>query len=609
MSHPSENADTFPDQLSDNEKGEKGVEKKDDPGSLLTPRRKQRLFQAVERSYRDLRHYRELNRKLIEEYAGPEYLNDDTQPTKYVNLMAQAVEAYTMILVGENPQAWTTSVDPNLRGFANHYRIAINNLMDEIGIKDTFEEWVRNAFFSLGLIKVHMADSGELIAEDDILMDPGMPHASIVSIDDWVHDSSGRRWSECKFEGDMYRVPFDELESMGFDPEAIKHLAPSDFGDTGERVEEIGREDSSAGGDDFEDSIDLIDLYVKRDGIIYTFAVDDRRTCTLKGDVLAAREWTGTENGPYKKLALTKVPEKTMPVPPASYWLPLDRLANNLMRKASRQARRAKEILAYTPQGAEGAQRAKSAGDGDMVEVSDVNEMTAMKMGGVDSGTNAFMLQVMELFDRMSGNLSAILGLGASSDTVGQDKLIHSATGRMEQALAGRVLSAATEVVKELANLLWQDDFKVIPGEVTIDGFPELRADSTWTPDHREGIFDDYRVQIDIYSMQYQGPGERVQVINQLIQTVFAPLMPLLQQQGGTIDMATLTAKLSDMLNQPDLAEIVRFNQPTQQAGPQQDGPRKSPVSNRTYTRRNESAGDQSGVPSEAVPQQAEPQT
>lgn len=608
MSHLNETDEKFDDDLSRKQEADT---KAPSPKSLMTPRRKLRLFKSIERSYKEMGYFRRLNRTLVEEYAGPEYLNNDTAPKKYINLMAQAVEAYSMILVGNNPQAWTTSVDPNLRGFSTHFRVALNNLMDEIGMKDTFEEWVRNAFFGMGVIKVHMADSGELIAEDDILMDPGSPFASIVSIDDYVRDKDGRRWSECKYEADMYRVPFDELESMGFDPERIKDLDPNGpMTDTGERLEEMAQEDSPHSDDDFEDSIDLIDVYVKRDGIIYTFAVDDRRTCTLKGDVLMERDWDGHEGGPYKKLCLTKVPEKTLPVPPASYWLPLDRLANNLMRKASRQARRAKEILAYTPSGAEGAKRINSADDGDMVEVQDVNEIQQMKMGGVDAGTNAFMLQVMELFDRMSGNLSAILGLGASSDTVGQEKLIHGANSRMEESMASRVMNASTEVIREIAHLLWLDEFKIIPGEVHIDGHPELRADSTWTPDDREGVFSDYKVQIDIYSMQYQGPGERVSVINQLIQTVYAPLAPLLQQQGGTIDLAALTAKYADMLNQADLTDIITFDQPiVQQQGAGPDGPKKSPVSNRTYTRRNESAGDNSGVPSNPVPAQQEPQT
>ena len=300
-----------------------------------------------------------------------------------------------------------------------------------------------------------------------------------------------------------------------------------------------------------------------------------------------------------------------MPVPPASQWSPLDKLANNLMRKATRQAKRAKQVVAYTPQGADGAARIRQAGDGDMVEVQDVSEIQPVSVGGVDPAVNSFMLQSMELFDRMSGNLSAILGLGASTDSVGQEKLVHGATSRMEQSMQATVMFAANEVVRELAQLLWDDKYKVIPGIMQLEGQVGYTADATWTPEDREGMFNDYKIQLDIYSMTYQGPGERMMVVNQLLQQMYAPLLPLLQQQGGTIDMQELTQRYATMLNQPAIKDIIVFNEPLQP--PQQPelmaDQRKAAVTNRTYTRRNVSAGDESGVPQTNIPQPQEPQT
>ena len=588
-------------------------DQKDDEnlGGLMTEERKQRLFAAVEHSYRELRQFRDLNRTLIEEFTGPSYTDNETHPVKYINLMSQAVEGYTMLLVGSNPQVFSEVIDKRLAGFANHFSVAINNLLDEIEIRDTFREWVRNSFFGIGVLKIHMADSGELVAEDDILMDPGTPFASVVSIDDWVHDYSAKRWSECKFQGDMYRIPFDELQNGYFDEDAIKDLQPSNQANARQdRVEDMTREGHST-AHEFEEMIDLIDIYVPRDGLIYTFAIDDRRLCTLKGDPIAIREWTGNETGPYKKLCLKPVPDNTMPVPPASEWVALDKLANNLMRKAARQAKRAKQILAYTPQGADGAARIRQASDGDMVEVQDVSEMQPVGIGGVDPAVNSFMLQSMELFDRMAGNLSAILGLGSSAESVGQEKLIHGATSRMEQSMQATVMYAANEVVRDIAQLLWDDKYKTIPGVMQLEGQPDFTADSTWTPDDREGVFSDYKIQLDVYSMTYQGPGERMMVINQLLQQMYAPLLPILQQQGGTIDMQELTNRYASMLNQPAINDIIRFQNPVQlpEAGQQMDQPRKAPVTNRTYTRRNVSAGDESGVPQTNIPQPAEPKT
>jgi len=582
-------------------------------GSLMTEERQQRLFNAVEVGYRELRHHRELNYAMVEEYVGPAYVDDGTHPTKYINLMAQAIEAYTMILVGSNPQVYCTAVDPTLKGFATHMNVAMNTLLDNIEIGSVLREWVRNAFFSLGVIKVHMAESGELIAQDDILMDPGTPYASNVNLDDFVFDASARKWSECKFMGDMYRIPFDELQNGAYFEDAVKNLSPSKtLDETGERVEEIGREDNIS-NTEFDEMIDLCDIYVPRDGLIYTYAVHERQYCTLKGEVLAVQEYSGDATGPYKILALQTVPQKCMPVAPVTQWAPLDRLANNLMRKASNQAKRSKKIIGYTPQGHADAMRVKTAGDGDLVKMTDPNDVVPMTVGGVDPAVNAFMLQAMELFDRMAGNLSAIMGLGASADSVGQEKLINGAVSRMEQSLQQIVNKAANGVVSELGELLFSDEFMEISGEIALPGFPDVTASANWTPEDREGVISDYKVQLDVYSMNYQGPGERIAVMNQLLQTMYTPLMPILQQQGGTIDMQQLTSKYAEMLNQPALHDIVKFTQPEvdpqMQGGEQAGGGGMPQNTNRTYTRRNESAGDRSGVPQQMIPQPEQPKT
>jgi hypothetical protein len=108
--------------------------------------------------------------------------------------------------------------------------------------------------------------------------------------------------------------------------------------------------------------------------------------------------------------------------------------------------------------------------------------------------------------------------------------------------------------------------------------------------------------------MQYQGPGERIQKIQSLLQQVYLPLAPMIQAQGGSIDVAALTSMYAEMLDIPRLKDVIAFNQPIQPPA-QAEGPTKSPVSNRNYTRRNVS-GDSSGMSADQWIQQAEmPQT
>jgi hypothetical protein len=270
-------------------------------------------------------------------------------------------------------------------------------------------------------------------------------------------------------------------------------------------------------------------------------------------------EWDGKELGPYHLLHFDEVSENIMPCSTAADLQPLERLVNNLYRKNARKASRQKDTPIYTPSGEQTARRLRNASDGEWVSVTDPKEVNVIKHGGIDGNLHGFMLNSMELFDRMAGNLQSMLGLGPSSDTVGQERLIQAAGSRREGQLQGAVVAATVGLVKDLAMLLWGDDFTEIPARDSLDAVPEITFDSTWKPGKRSGKYRDYKFDIDVYSMQYQTPASRVQSVNQLLQSIYIPLMPLIQQQGGSMDLEALTRMHGEMLNLPRLTDIVKF--------------------------------------------------
>ena len=115
--------------------------------------------------------------------------------------------------------------------------------------------------------------------------------------------------------------------------------------------------------------------------------------------------------------------------------------------------------------------------------------------------------------------------------------------------------------------LLWGDEFTKLPAQDEIEGLPEITFDSTWNAEYRRGQFSDYNFDIDVYSMQYQTPASRVQSINNLLQSIYIPMMPLIQQQGGNFDLQKLTEMHSEMLNLPRLKDIVKFSTPQESVG------------------------------------------
>jgi hypothetical protein len=564
-----------------------------------------RLFKAVETSYRNLDPFRQVNAGLVREYAGPGYGQaSDVRRDDLINLMKQAVNAYMMTLVPNRPRVMTSTSRPDLEAFSKHFQVAINNLIEEIGFEETLRQWVLDAFFSIGIIKVHLAESAMVELEQNLWADPGRPFASNVSIDNFVFDGGVSAWETVRFAGDMYRVPFEDLQSDIYDQEAVRELTPtSKNAVSDDRLERISR-GAEVDADEFEPHIDLADIWVPRHGKIYTYAVSNRYNFSLMGQPLAVMEdKLGT--GPYEILGFDEIPENIMPGSPAADLSGLARLVNNLMRKQARRAKNGKRLHTYDPGEVDTVERAKKAVDDDFIKAHDPKAIGEINLGGVDPQLQAFMLGGMEIFDRQAGNLTAMLGLGAQADTVGQEQLIHSAGSTKTAKMQHKVVSGAVKTIRKLAKLLWQDEVKVIPGRMPIEGAAGYALDATWMPGDREGDFIDYDLNIDVYSMVYQTPGQKSGVLLQLLTQVYAPMMPMMMAQGGSINMAELTDLLADMGNIPELRKVFQFSAiPLETPGRGEDGPPMANNSTRTYVRKNVPGG-QNPQGSSAMNQQA----
>lgn len=567
----------------------------------------ERLHRSIQSSYRQLRQYRVGVRRLNEAYAGPMYgaeasnSEDDTRPEKYINLMKQAVSAHIMLLASNNPQVLASSHRLELRPFAKKYQFALNNLLEEINFSQTLNQWVRDAFFWMGIVRVHMADSGRVVHEGDVYMDPGIPFVSNIGLDDFFFDVNAKKWSECRYMGDIYRVSVDAVQNSGiYHGDQIDELqSTTKHNASDERLQTLST-GWELNDDELEPMCDLADVWLPREKVVRTFIVKQRgsESLMLHGDPIGEIEWEGGEMGPYKRMHFDEVSDNVMPLSTAADLYPLDKLTNNLFRKNSHKAKRRKEIHLYPPSAEDDANRMKAASDGDFVQTNAPGEINTVATGGVDPGLQGFALNAIELFDRMSGNLPAILGLGASSGTVGQERIIdEGANGRMSM-LQGFVQQPLNGVMKDLGFLLWNDPYTEIPHREEVEGLPGFSYDASWLPGDRQGDMSEYKISVDVYSLQSQGPAQRMAAINKLLGELYIPLLPMIQQQGGTIDFPQLVKMHADMLNIPRLNQIVTFNSPMQESSPE-GGPSKPPTSTRNYNR-NSSSGNQGGAPDAA---------
>ncbi len=519
------------------------------------------LSSSVMSSYRDLAPFRELYRNLVKEYAGPLYGQKGTE-VKYLNKLQQTVDAYMIMLAANRPKVMVSSDHSSLGGFATHFQVAVNNMMKEIRIEETIRDWVLDAYFCIGIVKTHLADSGYIELEDNVTMDPGTPFASVVSLDDWVFDKSARRLDEAKYIADMYEVPYHSIaegvEDGMYDEKVAEKIRFDKTNDDQGRVDSLahGQEPQQ---DEFDPLVTLCDVWIPGDNTIYTFHVTDRSKFKMSPHVLSEMEWDGPEHGPYHTLSFNSVPHSVMPTSPASHQLFLDQLINNLLRKSAGQAQRQKDNPVYQPgEGSETMERLVKARDGQPIASNDPSSVTVIKQGGVDASNMAFLSNLVGMYDTYAGNLTAMLGLGAQSDTVGQEQLIHSAGSKRGAQMQFRVLEATQRVISALGSMLWDDEFKYIAGTISYPGTGAKNRQSDWEPGDREGNFLDYNFDINVHSMSYQPPAKRAEAILMLLSQVYFPGMQMMMQEEGPIDFAELTDILADLLNLPRLRNILR---------------------------------------------------
>mgnify|MGYP000228618770 CR=1 FL=1 len=545
------------------------------------------LYRSIEASFRGLEPFRNLNRRLVREYAGPAYGECETK-RKYLNMTAQLVDAYTMLLAANRPKADVTTRFESLRPYANHFEIGLNNLIGEIGLEFTIRRWVLDAFFCVGIIKVHQKDAGEIQFEKNLWMDPGTPFASNVSLDNFVYDAGARSWGELRWAGDMYRVPLDDIKKgveIGmYDPDVAKEIVPT----SKYRVDNDKLESYSRGNefdlDDFQPMVDLADVWVKRDRRIYTFVVTDRTKFCIKNQApLASMEWDDPETGPYHILGFSEVPENIMPVGPAVHMDELDRLINNLLRKQARQAMRQKDATIYSPQGADTAKRWQKTPDGGMIQ-GDPTGIGKLTEGGANPQNQLFLGNIIEMYKNACGGLDTLRGTGAAAGTVGQEQLIHDASNRAIAQMQYRVMDATRRLLKSLAFMLWTDEFKEISGQFEVPG-TDYAAETTWKPGDREGNFLDYNFDVNVFSMTYQPPAQVAAELMNYAMNVIVPLAPTMAQQGGMFNVAEFNNIMADLTGREEYKRMVTFTTPPSEEAATPSTRVKPPNTTRTYNR------------------------
>ena len=565
-----------------------------------------RLLKAVKTSREAMLPFRRVRKELIRDYVGSWYSETGSRNKTLVNLMNQTARIYTIALAANNPQVLVTTPREMNRPFARHFEVNLNHLISDMNMERTFRAIVLDAFFCMGCGVVMMRDTdtrfhGLLEAEEDVWLDPGEPWLNRVPLDDLILDMSARELTKMRFCGHRYRADFEKVkDEPGYDKKVKAKLTPTkrDQNETEGSARDVQTGDGWVEEDDLKDMIWLQDIWVAENNTVATMVVDQADLPPL-----IEREWTGYQAGPYKFLSLGDVPDNMIPASPAVNLKGMHDLQNRLHRRMEDDSDAHRTVNAYPPSGSEDAEKIRTAKRNSWVRVGDPSSINQIEVGGIDQRDMALSTFIQDEYDRMAGNLRAMAGLGAQTATVGQEELIHGSVDRTEADMRTSVVNFAADTILDLGRLMWEDEELEIQSSIPI-GNTGIEVNADWLgksiPDSRVGEFDDYQLKVEPYSMVFKTPEQKLQEIFQVLQQI-APLWPMFQASGATLDAEAIVDEIARLKNRPEFKRFITFATPADMLGGDENTAGGASHTSRENIRRNIPTGGTAEARSSAM--------
>lgn len=556
-----------------------------DEGNAKT--RWDRLADVVKASFDAMAPFRRLRHALVREYVGPSYTN--VRDHKFLNKFSEAIDAYVTLLVGGDPMCHVEALPRELDPSAFVWEHALNRTAIEIHLREKVERWVMDACVMVGVMRAHMADSGRMEDVGGVYLDPGVTTVSNISFDDWVVDMGSRSIQTARFIGDKYRIPWsqfqEEIAAGTYDAEVAKKVTPAKKrgADVDRLTDQLSGMDLEA--DELEPMVDLCDIWLA-DNTVVTFWVQQPSTFSIYPHPLGSFEWVDTESSPYLTLGFRDVPDAILPSSPAIHLFEIDQLVSNIAKLVARQARRQKTLFTHPPGQTKVGETARKMPDGGIL-AANKDDVGVLTIPGADAGSMAFLLNLLGFFDTSAGNLTALMGLGAQTGTVGQESLIHEAGNRKIARMAERVLEGVSRVFRSLAVLMWNDEFREMSMRFSVPGGGGYSTTLRWSANEKAGNFWDYNFRCVGSSLRHESAASEIQVLKQLLAEVYAPFMQPLMAQGGQLDMLALTDRFARLLNKPWLNDLIVFDGASNQTPEAAVDVRKPQQSMRHYVRHN----------------------
>jgi len=552
---------------------------------LFPQAKMKKLHTAIDWSVKQLDTPRKNRVSAIKDLVGKHYTANGSDAIMPVNALKLAIDVYVRYLAARKPRGMFSSRVQGFEPVAKNFELAVNQIPDEIKLGNTLRQIVIEALMSpMGVAKCGLHTSGSVLGYAY-----GEPFVDCVTLDNYFFDLSAKTWDQVQFEGNDYWMEFEDFKEWidEKDRKDIKSDPHEILGEDGQTVAESITANSTA--DVYRERIWLRDVWLVAERKLITYGVKSKK-------VFSVVDYAPDMPDPYIKLWYSLVPGNLLPLPPVASWRDLNELANALFRKLGASADAYKEVLVFAGGDDAGAIAYKGARHGDGINAGGMKQPETWSAGGIEPKSLVFYQQVKELFSYFTGNMDSLGGLAPATQTIGQDKLLAEAAGAQLRDMADQTVEFVRNIFKALAYYEWTNPIKTRTLKKNVAG---QIIDVDWTQEAKQGNFDYYDIDIDVYSLQDDSPGMRLQKLGVVMQQYVLPLMPAIQQVGGYFDVESLMRTVSKYSNLPELETIVTFpDDPMPQTGSGQGSTQQYIGAPKT-----QQGGEPQGVPQQGLSQ------
>lgn len=505
---------------------------------------------------------------MIREFAGSWYghANKTAESAKPLPLIANAVRTFVARMVAKNPKCECRSRSSANRSFAKLHALAVDHVSREFDMRRLVRETVFSAQFGTTLVKTAVSEPGRRQRMAGFSGDYGLPYCELVSFDDLIGDPQARVWDEMAYVGHQLRIPKLWAWQTGLVKDAKLLSAMVDWD---QREGAIGAADRISSGrrvagdsaDELVEYITVDELYFPDDQVIalvpgggFDFGGVHAPALSREAFWLDVQDYIGPDGGPYSRLELIPVTDNLFSAAPVGYLMDLAIAANMLQTKVARRGKRSKSVLAYEGNAKDDAENIRTAGDGESVQVNNIN---AIRMFDFDQNSDRTYEHLGWLIQRFSDaglGMEQMQGVRERSKTATQAQILDNATQTLLGDAMEEVYGLVGELQRKLGWYIRQDpNFKLRLSQKIKDQTLEWNYKNELNASREDDAWE-MEYQCVPYSMQRMDPVQRSVRLQEWARQTVIPVLGFAIQTG--YDPTPLLRATADGLDITEIDEI-----------------------------------------------------